>query len=549
MKRVRRRAGGALIAILLAPALAAGVSCGKDARPRPAAERATAEERAAPDTLVRGQRAEDEGRLPPPEAGGENLALAKAIDRKVCRKRGCCVSAIEDAGTDRKGRSLVVATIDAGYGGAASCLVPPPIEPEPFGNGALDKEPSPIEPRAQAQTASDEGGADQSDEAGDDAEPAEHDPSQDDCRPYEYHLIVHSRGKIKARQLLSQQCNNGYGAAGVGEDEVSVDKEARTFTHKQSGGSAWRWDKSVEVGLDPLRIVGIDESSFWTMDEDGTFKSADWNHDTFEGKEMSSFPDCEGRRKQQEAMKRDAAASSDDVAASKASNALIVPRAQLPPAFVASGWRSIGLGDCGAFVDGNEHGFAVYGGKGGAADASFRAVVSKDGVLFVEIDDDHWTSAGKSWVKEDHLELWIAPSGTPPVETICDEPQAADPSLQWGIRISDGQVFPAFGSPAPLAGVEVVRSGRQARARIPIADWLKGEDDATALTVVYSDSDDGLHQKRLIATSQLERGHMLSLGHVRDVDPGHATCVIKGKTLQIHRPPFATSPNEAIADP
>ncbi len=533
----------AAVIVVVMPALGAGFSCGKEAGPAATAEHA------ARGAAARGQPTEDESRPQRPQAEVENLALARAIDRKICGKRGCCVSGIEDAGTDRKGRSLAVATIDAGFGGVASCLVPPSVEPAPFGSGVLDKEPCPIEPRAAKQAPAEESGSggDGDEEAAADDPATEHDPEAEDCRPYEYHLIVHSHGKIRARQLLSEECNNGYGAAGVGEDTVSVDAEARTFTHNQSGGSAWRWSRGTEVGLDPLRIVHTDESSFWTLDEEGTSKSADWNHDTFEGSETWSAPDCEARRKQQEAAKQDAGAHPDELPASTTFNAVVVPRVLLPPAFVQDGWRSIALGNCGAFVDGDEHGYAVYGGKGRAADASLRAVVSKDGFLFVEIADDRWTSGGKSWIKEDHIELWLAPSGITATETICDEPPGADPSRQWGIRISDGQVFSAFGAPAPLAGVEVVRSGHTARARIPVADWLKG--DATSLTVVYSDSDDGLRQKRLIATSQIARGQVLSLGNVRDVDAGDATCVVKGKTLQIHRPPLAGAPNHAIADP
>ena len=46
-----------------------------------------------------------------------------------------------------------------------------------------------------------------------------------------------------------------------------------------------------------------------------------------------------------------------------------------------------------------------------------------------------------------------------------------------------------------------------------------------------------------------ERGKLLSLGHVRDVDPDVASCVVKGKTLQIYRPPLTAAPDGAIADP
>ena len=93
-----------------------------------------------------------------------------------------------------------------------------------------------------------------------------------------------------------------------------------------------------------------------------------------------------------------------------------------------------------------------------------RAVVSTDGVLFVEIPDDRWTQTGKSWVKEDHIELWAAPADSRSAQNLCDPPALPDPSRQWGIRIADGQLFPAFGSPEPLAGVEVVRRRRRARA-------------------------------------------------------------------------------------
>ena len=327
-----------------------------------------------------------------------------------------------------------------------------------------------------------------------------------------------------------------------------MDAKAKTFTHDRDGGSNWRWSKTITVGFNPLRIVSAGDSTFWTMDEDATWKSADWNYDTLQATDKWSIPDCEGRRKFEEAkQKTDAWVDWEQFHHAKVFEAVSVPRVQLPAAFLQDGWRSIGLGDCGALVDGDAHGYAVHGGKGKAADAALRAVVSTDGVLFVEISDDRWTQNGKSWVKEDHIELWLAPPGYLANESICDGPATPDPSRQWGIRISDGQMFPAFGSPDPLAGVEVVRSGHVARARIPAAEWLKGE--MNSVTVVYSDSDDGLRQKRLIATSQIERGQVFSLGHVRDFDPAEVTCVVKGKALQVNRPRVASTPNAAMADP
>jgi len=538
----------AVVAAVASTLLAA--SCGKRSPTRPGSETAS------PGSASGGEVTEDEVTAERPATEVEDLTLARAIDRRICRKSGCCVSAIEPAGSDRKGRSLVVATIDTGDPGVASCLVPHPAEPDAFGSGVLDKEPSPLRgriaspPVEEAGAKDDEGGGD-ADEDQASGEGDSEGGARDDCHPYEYHLVVHTKGKIHRRQLLTEACNNGYGAAGVGEDNVSVDADTKTFTRRQSGGSNWRWEETTTLGLDPFRVVSNGKSTFWVLDEDGTSESWDLNYDTLQGTETWSVADCEGRRKQAEAAKNRDGGGSDESSASKDYSAVVIPRVELPAAFVQDGWRSIGLGDCGALIDGDKNGFAVYGGKGATADAAMRVAISKQqNMLFVEISDDHWTREGRSWVKEDHIELWLAPSGLrsspDPCEGAPTEP-TSDSSRQWGIRISDGQVFPGFGSPEPLAGVEVVRGGRTARARIPVGDWLKQEAELNSITVVYSDSDDGLRQKRLIATSTVARGEELSLGHARDIDPSDATCLVKGKALRINRLPHPTKPKEAKA--
>ncbi|MCA9569169.1 MAG: hypothetical protein KC656_15075, partial [Myxococcales bacterium] len=52
----------------------------------------------------------------------------------------------------------------------------------------------------------------------------------------------------KTRPIL-EVCNDGYGASGVGEDDVSV--KDGVFTHSQYGGSAWRWTNSRSIALFP----------------------------------------------------------------------------------------------------------------------------------------------------------------------------------------------------------------------------------------------------------------------------------------------------------
>ena len=434
--------------------------------------------------------------------------LAQDLDRRLCSERRCCVSALEDAGKDGKGRALVVATVDMA---AASCVAP-------------------------ASAPAQDGGQE-----------------EEDCHAYEVRLVAHAAGKVDAQQLLVAMCNDGYGAAGIGEDETAVDPVARTFTHGRSGGSAWRWGDSTTVGLDPLRIVSRSDTSFWTLDQEGTFASSEWNMDTFAGSTTVSTPDCDGRRKQEAARQRDPTLTSDEAAASKSMQSVPIPRVQLPPAFVADAWRTTALAACAAFIDGDQRGFAIHGGPGKADDATLRVVVSSDGVLFAEISDDLWTTQGKSWVKEDHLELWLAPDASGAPNQSCDDPAASpatarDPSRQWGIRISDGAVFAGFGSPRPLANVEVARAGSSARIKIPLRD--QPADAWQALAVVYSDSDDGTQQERLIATSQVERGHAGTLGHMIGIDASAASCVTDVATgaLRIVRPPLQLHPDQAVID-
>ena len=72
----------------------------------------------------------------------------------------------------------------------------------------------------------------------------------------EYWLVD---GTAPPKRLL-KLCNDGYGAAGIGEDEVSVGPNR--LVHLQVGGSAWRWDSTVAFTLSPWRAVSERDCSF-----------------------------------------------------------------------------------------------------------------------------------------------------------------------------------------------------------------------------------------------------------------------------------------------
>jgi hypothetical protein len=79
----------------------------------------------------------------------------------------------------------------------------------------------------------------------------------------------------------------------------------------------------------------------------------------------------------------------------------------------------------------------------------------------------------------------------------------------------------------------VARSERGARFRIVLPG------NPTSLTVVYSDSDDGVRQKRLIATSNLVFGRTWTVGSVTAIARQRAVCVVDGAQL---RPKVAALP-------
>ena len=85
---------------------------------------------------------------------------------------------------------------------------------------------------------------------------------------------------------------------------------------------------------------------------------------------------------------------------------------------------------------------------------------------------------------------------------------------QWGIRVVDGSIFRGFGNPQDDPQIE--------RVALVQTDWgavirfyVRFAKEIGSITVVYSDTDDGRRQKRLIATSRLSRKDPLSLGTIK----------------------------------
>jgi len=462
----------------LAPAVArADATAGSSDSSRPSAPDASARATKPP--------AENEG-----DGEGhtkEELAAAKRYQRLLCVRRTCCATAIWPAGKDRRGRDLTVVEV----GTDDACIIQ---EPEPTSTGDQDQ-----------------------DETNDEDDGPTH-PCHD------YWLMIEPKakggkaGRPQKRSLVAQQCD-----ADKWEGGASVEAKDQTFHY--GGHSLFennKTDNATVIGLDPLRLVERQEGSM-SLEHS---RDQTWSFDQFSGYVDFGVDYCTGKAPP------DAGVSSDRDSPPVEIRSVTIPRIALPESFRASGWRTIGLGRCAALIDGGDGGFTIHGAKSTPADSTMRLLLSSANELFVEIDDDRLVSGARSWVKDDHLELWAAP------EESCIDPGAKSAAVQWGIRVLDGKVFPGFGSPPSTPAVEVQRNGRTVRLKIGLPDaTLRGR-----FTVVYSDSDDGVRQKRLIATSELEFGKWWTLGDVAwfgldTLDPADA-CAVGARTLEPKRVPY-----------
>jgi hypothetical protein len=185
-------------------------------------------------------------------------------------------------------------------------------------------------------------------------------------------------------------------------------------------------------------------------------------------------------------------------------------------------------------VNGKATGFRVHGKQGKDEDSRFAVVATeadKQLLLFVEIWDDRWVgpepgNSRERWLFDDHLELWL--SGPVSYSSHCTEKRDGAPE-QWAIRITDGQVFPAMGATQGRPAVErVLGADGVARLRIALPAGKVHEN----IALVYSDSDDGKRQKRLIATSQVKLGWAASLGVLQFISPDAASCVVSRGQLE-----------------
>ncbi|WP_257450905.1 hypothetical protein [Archangium lipolyticum] len=402
---------------------------------------------------------------------------ASSSDPLCAKREPCTVAETLDAGKDSRGNSLQVKRLDLGW---ADVETSSGFIGRKFGPGGRKAKGS----RANGQ-----------------------------CEAAEWWLVRSGQ----PAQLLLSVCNDGYGAAGVGQDSVTVTDNL--FSHEQTGGSRERWSQSRTVQLSPL--LPMSESRRSSVPSEGEAKEdgESWDFEALRGEVARAASTCEAGE------------------ASPGERLLpYLPQVQVDKAYLQGGWKTAGLGACGF-----EAGHVLLGNQDDPKDAALKALLVAPDTLLVEVHDDKWTGPSAKWLADDHVELWLAPQA-PQELTGCGKPTDAQKPAQWGIRIADGQVFPAFGSPKQTLQVERAElPGKRGYRLLMKLPPFKG------IAVVYSDSDSGKKQELMLATSPVKFGRPEVLNPVRVVPAEEATCTVKNGELAVARGPVKkTEPDVAV---
>ena len=307
----------------------------------------------------------------------------------------------------------------------------------------------------------------------------------------EYWLL---EGTAAAKRVL-KLCNDGYGMAGVGEDDVEVGPNR--LVHHQYGGSAWRWYMDVTYSLAPFRAVSEHDCSYHNASEQsGTLTAIDY------------------RTRLVRVLAKDSTKRDLDVGCplwprppqtfeSRADAETVGAYPVLAPGLPGKAAIPAGtaLGNCvPAMTTGGRNGFIVWG-KPVPADqaAEIKTIGVGNNTLIAQIFDPipPVANSGGSWIHQPHLEIWVG-HNSENVRTMLPLGQMS----QVGVTL-DGVAHPGVGNPSAAPKVERW-TARDERGRPVVVLRLVWPDEfalINGVTMVYSQAEAG-KQARLVATAE-----------------------------------------------
>ena len=307
-------------------------------------------------------------------------------------------------------------------------------------------------------------------------------------------------------RLLLALCNDGYGAAGVGYDEVHVGPNR--FTHLQDGGSNDRWENIDTISLSAQHTLRSEYCG--SRGTDPNYGVYGWVDVTHMAANQLAIDDA-------------IEVNDDDDACTRLKKRLgkpiekgylggiAVPFASTDTGSVSGSplpEKGTTLGGCASVWKlGGKSGNLVYGKGDPGREAELRFVGDFQD-LIVQIYDprpDH--GAPQSWVNTDHLELWATS-----LEGFSShvDPKAAK---QIGIDL-DGRVHVGLGKPELPSVERWEATDEQGRPVVLLKmHWANPDELAAGVGLAYSQAEGG-RQTRIYATTQIVKNRPLYLPSV-----------------------------------
>jgi hypothetical protein len=364
------------------------------------------------------------------------------------------------------------------------------------------------------------------------------DAGDDGCRAddkfdggVEYWLIEASAAP---RQLL-KLCNDGYGASGVGEDEVTVGPNR--LVHVQSGGSAWRWGVTYTYMLSSWRMVAERDCSYHNLSEAiGTVTDLDFLAMKVRSiAKDSAKPDSIGCPD----WPSGASGHFTPIPAAGVFGAYDIVTPILGPDPGAKIPSGAAIGDCvPAMTTAGANSFLVYGNPAQPAQAAeIRAVAESFSTLVIQVLDPMAAAqpapAGGSWINLPHLEIWVGRNG----ENLRTR-LALDDLSQIGIDL-DGRTYQGVGKKDPLPAVERWQANDpSSRPTVVLrVTWPDQYALAHGAALAYSQADTG-KQARLVATTGIVNNRPLYVPDIvpiprRDSGPQPGRCLVRDGRLSL----------------
>lgn len=333
------------------------------------------------------------------------------------------------------------------------------------------------------------------------------------CTGHDVWVIDFDGERAQRTRLLTHICNDGHGAAGVGEDRLTV-KDGRVVL-EQSGGSNWRWSRTSLLALDQ-GVLETKRESWFTMGPEAS--EGTWDNVAFRGAASWSVARCAPNHQ-----------PPDPDAEVVTFLFHPIPRVQIDPTFARGAWTSTRLEPCTTAFDGKTWGFAIGSSK--AEPSSVLRVVASGNDLFVEVEDDEAVAGPRG----DRLELWSSET-FPGSQASCASTKVAASGVSIDVDSAVASpVGPRTAAPLPLVfrATPPVSGTRGAHALRFMVSYRKLPE---GMTVVYRDVDRS-KATRDIATSNFDPRDVATLGTYEPLVD--LRCAAEGGALRVSSPNLA----------